>query len=41
MVGLALGWALAGEPLSAPVLAACLLTVLGAACVMRPARPDA
>ena len=41
VVGLALGWALAGEPLSAPVLAACLLTVLGAACVMRPASPDA
>ena len=39
VVGLLLGWRLAGEPLNAPILVACLLTVLGALFILKPARP--
>jgi drug/metabolite transporter (DMT)-like permease len=41
VIGLLLGWRLAGEPLNMPVLVACALTVLGALFIMRPARPAA
>lgn len=39
VIGLLLGWSLADEPLNAPILAACALTVLGAAFIMKPAKP--
>jgi drug/metabolite transporter (DMT)-like permease len=38
VIGLLLGWSLADEPLNAPILAACVLTVLGAAFIMKPAQ---
>jgi drug/metabolite transporter (DMT)-like permease len=38
VVGLLLGWRLAGEPLNAPILAACTLTVLGAFFIMKSTR---
>ena len=41
VIGLLLGWWLAGEPLDAPVLAACILTVLGALFIMKPAKAAA
>jgi drug/metabolite transporter (DMT)-like permease len=37
VIGLLLGWSMAGEPLNALILAACALTVLGALFIMRPA----
>lgn len=37
VIGLLLGWRLAGEPLTPTVLAACALTVLGAFFIMKPA----
>ena len=40
VIGLLLGWRLAGEPVNGPVLAACALTVLGAFFIMKPATPD-
>lgn len=39
VIGLLLGWGLADEPLTAPILAACVLTVLGALFIMTPAQP--
>lgn len=40
VIGLLLGWSLADEPLTAPILAACALTVLGAFFIMKPAKSD-
>ncbi len=38
VIGLLLGWRLAGDPLDALTLAACALTILGAVFIMKPAR---
>lgn len=38
VIGLLLGWRLAGESLNVPTLLACVLTVLGALFILKPAR---